>query len=74
MEVAPTAAGQFYILSYWLVAGIWAWAFPSGFPIPLKNCLEAFQIALGISQQLSNTLLAMPNGHPTAFHFPAAVG
>jgi hypothetical protein len=73
MEVAPTAARQFYILSYWLVAGIWA--FPSGFPIPMKNCLEAFQIALGISQQLSYTLLAMPNRHPTAFrHFPVAVG
>jgi hypothetical protein len=44
MEIAtflPIAAGQFCLLSYWLTAGIWA--FPSGFPIPFKNCLEAFQ-------------------------------
>jgi hypothetical protein len=35
MEIAtflPIAAGKFSLLSYWLVAGIWA--FPSGFPIP----------------------------------------
>jgi hypothetical protein len=37
----PIAAGQFYLLSYWMTAGIWA--FPSGFPIPLKNFSEAFQ-------------------------------
>jgi hypothetical protein len=44
MEIAtflPIAAGQFYLLSYWLTADIWA--FPSGFPIPFKNCPEAFQ-------------------------------
>jgi hypothetical protein len=38
MEIAtllPKAAGKFSFLSYWLVAGIWA--FPSGFPIPLRN-------------------------------------
>jgi hypothetical protein len=35
MEIAtflPIAAGQSYLLSYWLTADIWA--FPSGFPIP----------------------------------------
>jgi hypothetical protein len=31
--------GKFCLLSYWLVAGIWA--FPSGFPIPFKNFSEA---------------------------------
>jgi hypothetical protein len=44
MEIAtflPIAAGQFYLFSYWLTANIWA--FPSGFPIPFKNCPEAFQ-------------------------------
>jgi hypothetical protein len=44
MEIAtflPIAAGQFYLLSYWLTADIWA--FPSGFPIPFRNCPEAFQ-------------------------------
>jgi hypothetical protein len=42
MEIAtflPIAAGKFCLLSYWLVAGIWA--FPSGFPIPFKNFPEA---------------------------------
>jgi hypothetical protein len=35
MEIAmflPTAIGQFYLLSYWLADGIYA--FPSSFPIP----------------------------------------
>jgi hypothetical protein len=35
MEIAmflPTSAGKFSLLSYWLIADIWA--FPSGFPIP----------------------------------------
>jgi hypothetical protein len=57
MEIATfllTAAGQFYLLSYWLAVGIWA--FPSGFPILFKNCPEAFQQPLGISQRLSYTL------------------
>jgi hypothetical protein len=57
MEIAtflPTAAGQFYLLSYWLAVGIWP--FPSGFPIIFKNCPEAFQQPLGISQRLSYTL------------------
>jgi hypothetical protein len=31
----PIAAGKLFLLSYWLVAGIWA--FPSSFPIPFKN-------------------------------------
>jgi hypothetical protein len=31
----PIAAGKLFLLSYWLVAGIWA--FPSSFPIPYKN-------------------------------------
>jgi hypothetical protein len=37
----PTAAGKFFLLSYWLVAGIWA--FSSGFSIPFKNFSEAVQ-------------------------------
>jgi hypothetical protein len=37
----PTAAGQFYLVSFWLAAGFWA--FPSGLPIPFKNCPEVFQ-------------------------------
>jgi hypothetical protein len=44
MEIAtflPIAAGQFYLLSYWLTADIRA--FSSGFPTPIKNCPEAFQ-------------------------------
>jgi hypothetical protein len=44
MEIAtflPIAAGQFYLLSYWLSANIWA--FPTGFPILFKNFPEAFQ-------------------------------
>jgi hypothetical protein len=48
MEIAtflPTAAGQFYLLYYWLADGIWA--FPSGFPLPFKNCPEAFQLPFG---------------------------
>ncbi len=46
----PIAAGKFSVLSYWLVADIWA--FPSGFPIPFKNFPEAVQSPLGISQQI----------------------
>jgi hypothetical protein len=44
MEIAMVlliAAGQFYLLSYWLKVGIWT--FPSDFPIPSKNCPEAIQ-------------------------------
>jgi hypothetical protein len=44
MEIAmflPIAAGKFSLLSYWLVANIWA--FPSGFPIPFRNFPEAAQ-------------------------------
>jgi hypothetical protein len=44
MQIAtflPIVAGQFCLLSYWLTVGIWA--FPSGFPIPFKNCPEASQ-------------------------------
>jgi hypothetical protein len=37
----PIAVGKFSLLSYWLVAGIWA--FPSGFPVPFRNFLEAAQ-------------------------------
>jgi hypothetical protein len=58
----PIAIRQFYLLSYWLKAGIWI--FPSGYPIPSKNCPEAIQQPLGISQQLSYTLLAVPSGCP----------
>jgi hypothetical protein len=40
----PIAAGKFSLLSYWLLAGIWA--FPNGFPISFKNfprgCPKAF--------------------------------
>ncbi len=44
MEIAtflPIAARKFSLLSYWLVADIWA--FPSGFPIPFRNFPEAAQ-------------------------------
>jgi hypothetical protein len=44
MEIAtflPIAAGKFSLLSYCLVADIWA--FPSGFPIPFRNFPEAAQ-------------------------------
>ncbi len=61
----PIAAGQFYLLSNWLTADIWA--FPSGFPIPFKNCPEAFQQPLGIFQRLFYTLIAVLSGYPTAF-------
>jgi hypothetical protein len=57
MEIAtfsPTAAGQFYLLSYWLTANIWA--FPSGFSIPFKNRPEDF-----------HSLWAFPSSYPTAF-------
>jgi hypothetical protein len=61
----PIAAGQFYLLSYWMTAVICA--FPSGFSIPFKNFPLAFQYPLGISQRLSYTLLAVPSGYPTGF-------
>jgi hypothetical protein len=44
MEIAtflPIAAGKFSLLSYWLVAG--SWAFPSGLPTPFKNFPETAQ-------------------------------
>jgi hypothetical protein len=44
MEIAvvlPIVARKFSLLSYWLVAGFWA--FSSGFPIPFKNFPEAAQ-------------------------------
>jgi hypothetical protein len=44
MEIAtflPIADWKVCLVSYWLTAGIWA--FPSGFPIPSKNCPEAIQ-------------------------------
>jgi hypothetical protein len=44
MEIAmflPIAAGKFSLISYWLVAGIYA--FSSSFPIPFRNFLEAAQ-------------------------------
>jgi hypothetical protein len=44
MEIStflPKAAGQFYLLSYWMTVVIWA--FPRGFPILFKNFPEAFQ-------------------------------
>jgi hypothetical protein len=68
MEIATflsIAAGQPYLLSYWLKAGILA--FPSGFPIPSKNFPEAIQEPLGISQRLSYTLLAVPCSCQIAF-------
>jgi hypothetical protein len=37
----PIAAGKFSLLSYWLIADIWA--FPSGVPIPFRNFPEAAQ-------------------------------
>jgi hypothetical protein len=57
MEIAtflPIAAGKFSLLSYWLIADIWA--FPSGFPIPLR-----------ISQRLPNSLWAFPSGYSIPF-------
>jgi hypothetical protein len=62
MEIATflqIAAGKFCLLSYWLVAGIWA--FPSGYPYPLR-----------ISQRLPNSLWAFPNGFPIPFEQCAA--
>jgi hypothetical protein len=44
MEIAtflPIAAGQVYLLSYWMRERIWE--FPSGFAKPFKNFPEAFQ-------------------------------
>jgi hypothetical protein len=44
MEIAtflPISTGKLFLLSYWLVAGIWA--FPIGFPIPFKNFPETGQ-------------------------------
>jgi hypothetical protein len=44
MEIAtflPIAAGKFSLLSYWLVAG--SWAFLSGLPTPFKNFPETAQ-------------------------------
>jgi hypothetical protein len=61
----PIVAGQFYLLSYWLTADIWA--FPSCFPIPFKNCPKDFQEPLGISQRLFYTLITLLSGYPTAF-------
>jgi hypothetical protein len=63
--IFANAAGQFYLLSYCLTADIWA--FPSGLPIPFKNCPEAFQWPLGISQRLFYTLIAVLSGYPTTF-------
>jgi hypothetical protein len=63
-HVFAIAAGQFYLHSYWLTAGIWA--FLSGFPVPFKNFPEAAQYPSGIFQLLSYTLLAVPSGY-TAF-------
>jgi hypothetical protein len=61
----PIAAGKFCLLSYWLVAGIWA--FPSGFPIPFKNFPGAGQEPLGIYQRLYYILLSVPSSCSTAF-------
>ncbi len=63
------ATGQFCLLSYWLAAGIWA--FPCGFPKPSKNCPEAFQQSLGISQHLSYTLVAVPSVQQPLIAFPS---
>jgi hypothetical protein len=44
MEIAmflTIVTGKFSLLSYWLVADIWA--FLSGFPIPIKNFPETGQ-------------------------------
>jgi hypothetical protein len=62
--VLQTATGQFCLFSYLLAVG--EWAFTSGFPIPIKNCPEAFQLP-GISQQHFYALLTLPNGCPTVF-------
>jgi hypothetical protein len=68
-----TAKGQFYLLSYWLTAGIRA--LPSSFSIPFKNFPEAFKKPLGISKELSYTLIEVSSVCPTVFKsFPAAIG
>jgi hypothetical protein len=58
MEIStflPTASVHFYLLSYWLAAGVWA--FSSSFPIPIlempNGCPTAFE---SISQGLSATM------------------
>jgi hypothetical protein len=50
----PIAAGQFCLLSHWLVAGIWA--FHSGFPKPFKNFPAACLYPFSSVQRLSNSL------------------
>jgi hypothetical protein len=62
MEIAPflpTAAGEFYLL-YSPIGWMWVLgAFPNSFPMPFKKCPKAYQYSLGISPQLSFTLLAV---------------
>jgi hypothetical protein len=66
------AAGQFCLLSYWLMAGLWA--FPSGFPLPFKHCLKAFQLPVGISQQLPYPFSSDKRlSNSLSEHFPAAI-
>jgi hypothetical protein len=69
------ALEQFCPLSYWLMAGIWAFpsgfpidtfsGFPRGYPTAFGRFLGAFLYPFSSAQQLSNSLLE---------HFPAAVG
>ncbi len=49
----PTVTKQFFLLSYWLAAGIWAQA-------ALKNLLR-------ITQKLFKSLWAFPSGFPKPF-------
>jgi hypothetical protein len=55
-------AVKFHLLSNWLMSCIWS--FPSGFPIPFKNCPEAIQEPFGISQRLSYAFLLLPKMFP----------
>jgi hypothetical protein len=76
MEIATfllTVARQF-CPTLILADGRYFKAFASGLPIHSKNCSEAFQYTLGISQQLSYTLLAVPSGCPAAFNISQRIG
>ncbi len=64
-QVFAIATGQFCLLSCWLMVG--TLALPSSFPIPFQNFQKAIQQPLGISQQLSCTLSAVPSSCPIAF-------
>jgi hypothetical protein len=41
LQIKGMKMPQCCLVSYWLIAGIWA--FSNGFPIPSRNCPEAIQ-------------------------------